>query len=466
VSRAARSAVAAAGIALAAVATPAAAGHSYTELYNPLYVLGVVLVVALSFVLVVMVVRTSASALLGRRELPALLRDTPVGLRLAALGGALAQAMAVLVLALVVVAGLGGSRIETWNIAPALVWVGAWMVMPAVQLVVGDVWAFVNPWRTLFDWVGGGRRPRLAYPRWLGAWPAVGFFVVLLWLEATTPAAGSPRVVGALALAYSLVTWLGMALFGAATWLDRGECFTVYYRLIAAAAPLEVRETGAGRRLALRFYAAGLLARARPGLDIAVFILLALAGGLFSGVLDTRAWESFRVARGWTPRGTLVENTAAFVGFVALTLGLYWLTCALVRAVAGPTLGIRDVALAFVPSFVPLAVGFHLTHGLDHTLENVQLLVRLVSDPLGFGWDVFGTRRLAVERPAAWLVWYGQLAVIVAVHVAGIWVAHVQALSTYPDRGAAIRSQVPMVGVMVLFTISGLWILSKIPILL
>jgi hypothetical protein len=128
--------------------------------------------------------------------------------------------------------------------------------------------------------------------------------------------------------------------------------------------------------------------------------------------------------------------------------------------------GVGDVALAFASSLIPLAAGFHLTHGLDHTLENLQRLVRLSSDPLGFGWDLFGTRTMPLLKPDPWFVWYVQLAVIIAVHVAGIWVAHVQALALYCDRGAAVRSQFAMVGVMVLFTISGLWILSKIPMMM
>ena len=37
---------------------------------------------------------------------------------------------------------------------------------------------------------------------------------------------------------------------------------------------------------------------------------------------------------------------------------------------------------------------------------------------------------------------------------------------TSSDRGAAVRSQFPTVGVMVLFTISGFWILSKIPLMM
>jgi len=191
-----------------------------------------------------------------------------------------------------------------------------------------------------------------------------------------------------------------------------------------------------------------------------------LAGGMFGGLLDTRWWESLRVGLGLTAERFLWQDTLAFLAFLVLTLGVYALACALARLVSGPPLGARGVALAFAYPLVPLAAGFHLTHGLDHTLESLQLLVRLVSDPFGFGWNLFGTRALPLAKPSTWVVWYAQIGVIVAVHVAGIWVAHVTALARYRDRGAALRSQLPMVGVMVLFTISGLWILSRIPMVL
>ena len=42
-------------------------------------------------------------------------------------------------------------------------------------------------------------------------------------------------------------------------------------------------------------------------------------------------------------------------------------------------------------------------------------------------------------------------------HVAGIWLAHAEALTLFGSRAAAFRGQAPMVAVMVLFTVSGLW---------
>ena len=46
------------------------------------------------------------------------------------------------------------------------------------------------------------------------------------------------------ALAYSLVTWLGMSIFGRETWLRGGEAFSVVFGLLARFSLLEVRVAG------------------------------------------------------------------------------------------------------------------------------------------------------------------------------------------------------------------------------
>lgn len=449
-------------LSLIATTGTAEAGHSYTELYSPLYVLGVALVVAVSFVLIGAVVKSSASTgFLGWE-----VGWWPAAGSVAARAVRTAAGVAgVTGLALVVVGGLAGSPIGAWNIAPLLVWVVMWKAMVAVQFFIGDVWRLLNPWATAFRWFGRELRRPVIYRSSLGAWPAVVLLLGVLWLEATTPVSRDPRTLSIIVLGYSVLTWTGMAVFGASVWLSRVECFTVFFRLLAAGAVF-ARTTPGDSRVVVRPPAVGLLAQPRPGTDVAVLILLVLGGGMFAALLETRSWEALRVGRGLAARGTAGENTLMFLAMMGLTLAVYAVSSALVRLAAGPAHGAGAVAVAFVYSLFPLAVGFHLVHGLDHTLENFQLVVRLASDPLGAGWDVFGTRTMPVMRPAPSFVWLMQLAVIVVVHVAGIWIAHARALGLYPDRGAAIRSQVPMIGVMVLFTVAGLWILSRIPIIL
>ena len=147
----------------------------------------------------------------------------------------------------------------------------------------------------------------LPYPSWLGYWPAVLVFWSFAWFELVPEAAEKPASLAAAILAYSLVTWAGMVLFGRAVWLRHGEAFAMAFGLLARFAPLAVRrmlEWGAAAegtdrnssddrpRLVLRPYGVGLLTRTPVPLSHVVFVLLMLATVTFDGVTETPAWRS------------------------------------------------------------------------------------------------------------------------------------------------------------------------------
>jgi hypothetical protein len=92
-----------------------------------------------------------------------------------------------------------------------------------------------------------------------------------------------------------------------------------------------------------------------------------------------------------------------------------------------------------------------------------QYAIPLLSDPLGRGWDLFGTADvvpdLTVVSPNT--TWYIQVVALVTGHVAGLAIAHDRAVSLFTDRGDALRSQYAMLALMVLYTVGGLWVLSR-----
>jgi hypothetical protein len=53
------------------------------------------------------------------------------------------------------------------------------------------------------------------------------------------------------------------------------------------------------------------------------------------------------------------------------------------------------------------------------------------------------------------------VALIVGGHVFAVYLAHAVALRQMPDAKHALRSQLPMVALMILYTVLGLWILSQ-----
>src|SRR5215210_7670944 len=110
----------------------------------------------------------------------------------------------------VVIAGLVGLQ-SGFNIVPTFVWVTWWVGLSFLTAFVGNVWPFVNPWRIIFDWAEGlarrlGYRDGLElgepYPEALGVWPAVGLYLVFVWIENVFSGSYVPRDIALFALAY------------------------------------------------------------------------------------------------------------------------------------------------------------------------------------------------------------------------------------------------------------------------
>ncbi len=131
--------------------------------------------------------------------------------------------------------------------------------------------------------------------------------------------------------------------------------------------------------------------------------------------------------------------------------------------VMGGGAGFWGLAGAFAYSLVPIALAYQAAHYYTLLITEGQNLLALASDPFGWGWNLFGTAgyEVDVNVVGAALVWYSQVALIVAGHVVAVYLAHAVALREAPSPKLALRGQLPMVALMVLYTVTSLWILSQ-----
>jgi hypothetical protein len=122
----------------------------------------------------------------------------------------------------------------------------------------------------------------------------------------------------------------------------------------------------------------------------------------------------------------------------------------------------RPLSGEFLQSLVPIAFVYVLAHYFTLFLIQGQYAIPLASDPFGHGWDLFGTIDYApnIAPVAPNTVWYVQAGSLVAGHVAGLAIAHDRAVAILPERDA-LRSQYAMLALMVLYTVGGLWLLSR-----
>jgi hypothetical protein len=58
------------------------------------------------------------------------------------------------------------------------------------------------------------------------------------------------------------------------------------------------------------------------------------------------------------------------------------------------------------------------------------------------------------------LVWHTEVALIVIGHMVSVWLAHRIALRLFGSRREAMRSQLPILLLMVIYTVVGLWVIS------
>lgn len=352
--------------------------------------------------------------------------------------------------ALVVVAAWFGDDDTVDNITPVFVYVVFWVGMTLICALAGNLWRIVNPFDTLAAGIEALRRRPVAPYRW-GRWPAVAGLTGFVWLELVYPARAEPRTLAVAIALYTAAVLAGVARWGR-EWLEQGEGFTVFFGLLSHMAPLHADEEG---NVHVRPPLAGLVGL-RPDAATQAVVIVVLGSTSFDGLSRTRFWID------------LTRNLGSTQQAVLATVGLIWAVAVVTLAFVGAMritgrLQRRrhsELTSAFVHSLVPIAFAYALAHYFSLLVFEGQSAIALASDPLGRGWDLFGTAGNAVDFTAVstTTIAYVQASGIVAGHVAGVVVAHDRALALFPSRDAT-RSQYPLLAAMVVFTVGGLALL-------
>jgi hypothetical protein len=384
-----------------------------------------------------------------------------------------AGALGVALLALVIVAGYAGSQNALSNFAPTFVFITFWVGMAFASALLGDIFRAVNPWRAAgraSGWLVGrvrrdGAPARRPYPTRLGRWPAVAGLLAFTWIELVSGWGERPRTLAIVVTVYTIAMLAGQAIYGVECWTRRAEPFSVYFNLLARISPFETRDGVVGVRPLL----GGL-----PRLDIVpgtiAFVAVMIGTVTFDGLSQGRAWaevnqpiEDMLTSIGLAaPTAHDVSATLGLLACVVLVVGFYALGSRYAHRFA-PALSAERLRRGFVHSLVPIALVYVAAHYLTFLLFEGQGIAYLLSDPLGRGWDLFGTASAAVDYGliSQNQAWYAQVACVVAGHVAALTLAHDRALALYGQARAAARSQYAMLAIMVGFTTLALWLLAQ-----
>ena len=393
--------------------------------------------------------------------------------------GPIGLVLSTILLGFVLLGGLGGRTVQAReffeNPATVLVWVDFWVGLGLVSAFVGNAWDFVSPLSAAARAVDRllarrGVAP-LAYPERLGQWPAVVLLLGWSWAELIWDPAKEPRTVAAAVLVYCMATILGAALFGAEAWLGSVELFTVFARAFARFAPTELEPRAPDDWLAtapeervvrLRLFGAGV--RADPALPSGggAFVLATLATVVYDGWSQTNRFAAFEgwFLDHWSWLGRHVDllRTSLMLAIVAAFVLAFLLVCALLGEG-----GVSEAARRYAPTLIPIAAVYFAAHYFDYILIAGQSTLAVLVDPLGHSWNPGGLGEYGLWKgiapPAG--VWWTQIVLIVAGHVAGIVAAHRVALRRRAAPTQLLLRQAPLVLLMVAYTVAGLWVLAQ-----
>ena len=451
-----------------------ATAHSMGVVYNLpipfwMYAFAASAALALSFLMVGFFVTAQGAERNFRSiEFPALV--PPVAI--ASLRGA-----SVFLFALTILTALFGTPFPLANFSLTFFWIVLVLGFAYLTAVIGDLYALVNPWRVLFDWIERFRpqafRARVRYPDWLGYYPALALYMAFIWLELFGHA--SPRIFGVILLAYSVLNFLAASLFGANAWFRYGELFSVFFRLLGKIAPIAYVARGSKVLVRLRQPFVGLIEESADHPSLVIFVLFMLSSTAFDGVHETLPWVQVFWKNIYPLLSALIARPYIFfVGlyydwqwamlwlspFVYLAIYLFFIVA--MKLVTGTPRPVRDLALQFAFSLIPIAFVYNVTHYYTLLATDAPRLLPMISDPFGVGWDLFGTARMELQ-PITLLadgVWHTQVGLILVGHIVSVYLAHAQALRLFSTSRKALSSQLPMLVLMVVFTTAGLWILS------
>jgi hypothetical protein len=453
-----------------------------------LYLIAAAATVAVSFVVAVLVVRPAGP-----------MPSYPTR----ALGATLASRSLILLQVLGVAWWFGtillGLVVDPISPLPAvLFWIGIWVGLPIVSVLVGNPWPALSPFRTLFS--GLERLARLVgftrldaglrYPAALGRWPASILLAGAVWAELILLDRTAPSTLAVLLGSYTVLTILGMILFGRIAWLRNAELFEVLLGWFGRVGPIGRRavepETCAGcsegcdpshcvdcpecavaaepgeRRPELRPWFAGLTEVGRAGWSDAAFIVLVLSAVTYDGLQETAPFGSAMnvlfpaLLPVIGPLNTvLVVQTSLLLALWLGFLGAFVLAAYLTLLMHDPDRQpppLGSVVGGYAATLLPIAGGYLVAHYLTLVVQGAIWIPILIADPLS-----------TVAPLLDWIpisaVWYLSVGAIVLGHIAAVVLAHRRALRDSARR--PILAGLPLVVLMIGYTVLSLWIIAQ-----
>jgi hypothetical protein len=248
------------------------------------------------------------------------------------------------------------------------------------------------------------------------AWTPAAFLAAWSWYLLAYHRPGSPRTLAVFMVGYAVAAVAGGVVWGRG-WLRTGEAFGAISAAVA--------------RIGVRGWRA-----TPPVLGTAALMIVWTGATAFDAFSYTTFWQDvLGTSGGWS---ATFLHTAGLLWITAIVAGAYLLVVRVAERGQRDELAGRRLTAALGPALVPLAVGWFLGHDVTLLALEGQNAYALASDPLGRGWDLFGTFDHTIDYSilTAWWVSWLQILLLGAGHVASVVLLHELALERLSARMA------------------------------
>ena len=429
-----------------------------------LYIVGGAAVVAVTFALMIFVVRQPLS---GQHQISQNYEKE-------AEPNYCLSLLSLLTLLLLIWIGFTGNRDPIQNLLPLTVWVFWWIGFTMFTALFGNFWAVISPWPILqkllqlFTGVQTNKKRLFGETERWAYWPAVILFFGFAWLELVHPSPMDPETLAGFISLYVLLTTLGIKIFGAEFWLKNVEPFSVFFRMVGWLAPFYLKSSPDRKSLlsiGIRWPCSGLLRSESLPTGGVAFVLLVLATVSFDGLSKTFWWLSLVEKNPLEYPGRtemMLPNTLG----LCITFMIFFSAFYSVQRLASWLNPEAKKTSSFIYSMIPIAFGYHFAHYLPTFIIDIQYAFIALADPFGIGWNLFGTADWVVSSSylanydSAVLIWYLQISGIVLAHVGAVIVFHLLQLHENQTLAKTLQGQLPATVLMIAYTVFGLWLLS------
>jgi hypothetical protein len=369
---------------------------------------------------------------------------------------AVARVLGIIAVFFLVLTVLSGAIVRERGLtfSPLAFWVGLIVGISVLSVIVGGIWQRIDPWalaERTYRIEDAEVTPR-TFPWWVGP---VGVYL-LFWFELVSNVGfESFWVVVALVL-YSLFAFSFRTALG-----ERWEVvdpLSILFGFAARTSPLRIDERG----IFYRGMLGGLDEKGPMPLALYASVFLLLGSTTLDNVQETVGWSSFLSSTGLESLPEVLVDSVALLLFALPFFALFMLATTASHRWTGKSESAGALGRQLGWSLIPIGVAYVLAHNAPLVMTGGPQLLRALSDPFQKGWNLLGTSNLLTGYlPSPKLVWFIEIALIVAGHILGVIAAHRTAVRLADDRRDAVRSELPLTLLMATFTITTLWLLAQ-----